>query len=363
MSSSADHRNNFNLLRLLAAVAVLFSHGAYLYHLQMPIPFMGHSLGSAAVCVFFVISGYLIAQSWERSAGWSDFVIRRVARIYPGLICATVFSIAVIGALMTTWPQAAYWSSPVTWANFVNNAAGLATVQVLPGVFENNPFARAVNGSLWTIRYELAMYLLLALVSLTLIRWWRWAYLAMALSLAAIWLLATAFDWPDAPAAAPQWFKELWSLRQITSLGVYFFVGSAWAKAGWGVRWWHGLVGVAALTAARCSSEFMWVQMGVWVGLSCLTMYLAFAGAAWIRGQPRADLSYGTYIYAFPIQQAVTEVSLAHGWSLAVCVGLSLVLTLGLATLSWFLVEKPALEWTRRWLSRRKPALPPLAAR
>ncbi|QIL78848.1 acyltransferase [Diaphorobacter sp. HDW4A] len=335
-------------------MAVLFSHGSYLYHLQMPIPFMGHSLGSAAVCVFFVISGYLIAQSWERSVGWLDFAAKRVGRIYPGLICVTVFSIAVIGALMTTWPQTAYWASPVTWSNFLNNAAGLATVQVLPGVFENNPFARAVNGSLWTIRYELAMYLLLALVSLTLIRWWRWAYVAMALTLVSIWLLATGLDWPDAPAAASQWFKELWSLRQFTSLGVYFFVGSAWARARWRVHWWHGLLGAVALVAARWSTDFLWVQTGVWIGLSCLSMYLAFAGAACIRGRPRADLSYGTYIYAFPIQQGVTQISLVQGWSLEVCVALSLVLTLVLAALSWFCIEKPALEWMRTWLSRRK---------
>ena len=64
---------------------------------------------------------------------------------------------------MTTLPSADYLSAPLTWLNLANNAAALATVQTLPGVFESNPFARAVNGSLWTIRYELLMYLVLAL--------------------------------------------------------------------------------------------------------------------------------------------------------------------------------------------------------
>lgn len=68
----------------------------------------------------------------------------------------------MLGWAVTTMPSTEYWAARGTWINFLNNVMGLATVQTLPGVFESNPFARAVNGSLWTIRYELFMYLLLA---------------------------------------------------------------------------------------------------------------------------------------------------------------------------------------------------------
>ncbi|QNP48121.1 acyltransferase family protein [Diaphorobacter aerolatus] len=84
MQPSADHRNNFNLLRLLAALAVLWNHGGFLYRLDLPVPFAGHSLGAVAVYVFFFISGYLIAQSWARSDGWLDYSVKRAGRIFPG---------------------------------------------------------------------------------------------------------------------------------------------------------------------------------------------------------------------------------------------------------------------------------------
>ncbi|WP_313301993.1 hypothetical protein [Diaphorobacter sp.] len=76
--------------------------------------------------------------------------------------------------------------------------------------------------------------------------------------------------------------------------------------------------------------------------------------SAWLR--PQADLSYGVYIYAFPIQQAVTQWSLANGWSLMACLSLSLVATVGMAAFSWFWVEKPALDWTRAVLNSHAPS-------
>ena len=354
MTTSSIHRNNFNLLRLLAALAVLWSHSGFLYRLHLDVPFAGHSLGAVAVYVFFFISGYLIAQSWARSDGWLDFAVKRLARIFPGLMVAAVFAVAVVGATMTSWAQVDYWASPVTWTHLVNNAFGLATVQVLPGVFEHNPFAFAVNGSLWTIRYELTMYFLLALVSSLGAFGVRWGFGVVVLGLAVTWLLATFLGWPEAPAAAPGWLNELWSVKQICALGVYFFIGSAFARMNWRAHWWTGLLGVVALLLAHWSASAMLIQIFLWVGVSCTTFFLAFWGRGRTKGRPHEDLSYGVYIYAFPIQQAVTQVCLANGWSLATCVGLSLVLTLFLAAVSWFFVEKPALAFTRRWLSARK---------
>ena len=354
--SASSHLNNFNLLRLLAAVAVLFSHGEFLYRTQMPVPFAGHSLGSVAVYVFFFVSGYLVTQSWARNPSVLGFTARRVGRIYPGLIVSVVFSVAVVGALMTTWPQADYWRAGLTWANLANNALGLSTVQVLPGVFEHNPFARAVNGSLWTIRYELMMYALLVGVSCLGIKLHRQLYLLAVLILGASWLLVMGFDWPNQPSWFPAWLRELWSARDFTSLGVYFFMGAVVAQLdvrGRAALAALGLVGAAALVLASRSASPVLVQLGLWVGIPGLTFCLAHLGSSWLRGRPHADLSYGVYIYAFPIQQAITQVSLARGWSLAVCLGLSLLLTVLMAAFSWFCVEKPGIAATRRWLAHR----------
>ena len=127
--------NHFDLLRLAAALAVFAAHGDFLYRLHLPVPFPGHSLGSLAVYVFFFISGYLVCQSWRRQPMWGAFWLKRLVRVFPGLVVAVAFSVFVLGWAVTTIPSAAYWQSPETWLNFFNNAASVATVQTLPGVF------------------------------------------------------------------------------------------------------------------------------------------------------------------------------------------------------------------------------------
>ena len=88
----------------------------------------------------------------------------------------------------------------------------------------------------------------------------------------------------------------------------------------------------------------------------CGTFYLAHVGMAPAQASAhrgRVDVSYGVYIYAFPVQQAMTALCLAQGWSLAVCLLLSLVAVLLLAALSWFGVEQPCVRAAQRRLRRR----------
>lgn len=113
MSAPVSHGDNrFNLLRLAAAVAVLLSHGEFLYRLTLPVPFPGHTLGSLAVYCFFFVSGYLVFQSWEREPALGVFWVKRVARIFPGLVVASAFSVCVVGWAMTRLPTTEYWTHP-----------------------------------------------------------------------------------------------------------------------------------------------------------------------------------------------------------------------------------------------------------
>jgi len=347
--------NRFDALRLAAALGVFVSHGVFLYRLWLPVPFPGHSLGSLAVYVFFFISGYLVCQSWMRDSAWRAFALKRAARIFPGLVIAVAFSVFVLGWAVTTLPSATYWSAPGTWLNFVNNAVGLATVQTLPGVFESNPFARAVNGSLWTIRYELLMYLVLALLA-SCARGRRWVYPVMVVALALLWLSARRWQWDARLDSAGGWVAELFRWRDFCGFGVPFFGGSAFAAYALRPRWW---MPAAALWAALCAystgSEPL-RQLAVWALVACGVFYAAHVAAPVRQGRGRVDLSYGVYIYAFPVQQAMTEQSLRHGWPLAVCMVSSLVLVLALALVSWLCVERPGIEAVQRW--RRCGSMP-----
>lgn len=350
---TAHGDNHFNLLRLMAAVAVLLSHGEFLYRLTMTVQFPNHTLGSLAVYCFFFISGCLVCQSWQRDSRWSVFWVKRIARIFPGLIVATLFSVVVVGWAMTTLDTAGYWSHPGTWLNLFNNMAGMATVQTLPGVFESNPFARAVNGSLWTIRYELLMYLLLSMAGLVGWTRHRWIYPLGAASMAAMWLWIHHTGTGGRP-----WLYEMFTIADVTGFGVVFLLGSTFAA--YRARqsaWWALLAIGGAVLAWRAQTTWV-VQVGVWICVAAGIFWLAHAGIQrWNGGWPREDLSYGVYIYAFPIQQAVTEIGLRRGWGLAFCLTLSLALTMGMAGLSWFFVEKPFIRYGQRLLRhiQRKP--------
>lgn len=358
IAPTAHGANHFNLLRLAAAIAVLLSHGEFLYRLAMPVPFPGHTLGSLAVYCFFFVSGYLVCQSWQREPLWGAFWAKRIARIFPGLVVATVFSVAVLGWAMTTLSTSQYWSHAGTWINLANNAAGLATVQVLPGVFETNPFARAVNGSLWTIRYELLMYLLLSLAGVAGWTRRRWVYPVGALLMASWWLWARGLG---AAPAGPAWLAEVFTASDVSAFGVVFLSGCTFAAFRLRSSAWLLVLAVSGAVLASAAHSLWSVQIGVWVLIAAGVFWAAHAGARRWGGWPREDLSYGVYIYAFPIQQAVTEVALRQGWSFAVCLSISLALTLAMAVFSWFCVEKPCVRLGRRWVDhlshvRLKPA-------
>ena len=271
--------NRFDLLRLAAALAVLLAHGDFLYRLHLPVPFVGHSLGSLAVYVFFFISGYLVCQSWTRQPAWGAFWVKRLARVFPGLVVAVAFSVFVLGWAVTTLPSAAYWQAPGTWLNLLNNAAGLATVQTLPGVFESNPFARAVNGSLWTIRYELAMYVLLsAMAALPWLRGRRFMYPAMAVALAALWPLARWLGWDAALEASGSALAEVFRWSDFCGFGVPFFAGSTFAAYAVRPRRWMAAAALVALCGALYAESALLRQVAVWVLMVCGTFYLAHVG-------------------------------------------------------------------------------------
>src|SRR4029077_17654421 len=118
-------------------------------------------LGLVGVFVFFAISGFLVTQSFEQTGDPWRFLAKRVLRIFPGLFVATVLSAFVLAPVVTTlWPGA-FLSIPAPWQYVLGNTLLDQTVHELPGVmFVNNPVGLEINGSLWTLRCEFVMYLM-----------------------------------------------------------------------------------------------------------------------------------------------------------------------------------------------------------
>lgn len=326
-----SHSNNLTFLRWLAAGMVLYGHSFVFLGLPEPL-FMGWvHLGPLGVYIFFAISGYLVAQSWESDPHPLRFLQRRALRIFPGLIVCTVLSIVLLGALLTSLPLFDYYSHPYT-RGYLSNIALYITFY-LPGVFETNRVANAVNGSLWSLPAEFSMYLALALLGLLRIPRAGWVAVAVGLMLLAkLWAMQ----------ATDMLVVYRTDLRQVVGCGVYFWVGAVYYR--YGLRRIFSTTSIfLTIIAWLCLSR--WLElfvMGSWLALPFLALALGLASNSWLSRLANYDYSYGIYIYAFPIQQTIAKFwpNMPISIYLFVCTTATLIF----AALSWHMIERPALR-------------------
>lgn len=306
----------FDYLRLIAAILVIVHHARVLNGAPPLMLGPGLDPGALGVGIFFVISGALVAGSLERSARITDFLAKRVLRIFPGLLVALLLTALVLGPLVTT--QAGYLREPATWLYVLKNMTLYAVTYTLPGVFLAAPVAGIVNGSLWTLRLEFTAYL--ALAALRPLR----RALPLALesltaiaAIAAIALHATGLDGRG----------DLFRIAYLAALNGFLFLAGAslWAREKPFSPW----AALPPLVFLGTPAWFLALPLAV-IGLGRLKL-----------PKPPADISYGLYIYSFPLQQWLAQ---THHLTVAT----SLAATLPFAVLSWFLVEKPALRLKAR---------------
>lgn len=332
---AAVRSNNFDALRLAAALLVIWGHQYAL--MGRPVPLILHNEpGALGVVLFFAISGYLVTLSWLADPHIGRFAARRALRIWPGLCVAVALCALVLGPLVTTLPLRGYLHHPATLDYLLNIL--LQVRFALPGVFDANPLAGSVNGPLWTIALEVGCYVTLAgLGSLGLLRLRPFApFLFLALAGTLQWRYSPPVGQPMPPWSFPLQY------------GMIFALGASLAcwRDLWESRRWRAtgvLLGIFALLhlagpepVAGQAPILVLATLGV-VGGSASTPVLNKAGS-W------GDVSYGLYIYAFPVQQLIVWF-FSNQLGYAAALGLSLGGALILAGLSWHWVEKPALSF------------------
>jgi len=343
MPVTETRNNNFDFLRLLAAFMVLYSHqypllgseSPYITHLADN---WGLSFGSLGVAIFFAISGYLVTQSWVHDPHLGRYLAKRFLRVWPGLAVVTLLAVFVLGPLVSTLNLHDYFHDPRTW-NYLR-ALYLKIIFHLPGVFAQNPFPDAVNGSLWTVRIEFRWYLyLLALGMATCIvkpHWRRHLFLA-AIAVLAVYYFAVHHPQTQA--------ERSWTL----DYGMYFCLGALMYlyRDRWKPVYW--LLAVMAGVAASILGQTVMAALVIIV-----PSVIVFGRAATpvIKSVGRlGDVSYGVYIYAFLLQQTLAWY-FGDGLSFTSHLLLVTVMTLICAFASWHLVEKPALS-LKRHLARK----------
>lgn len=280
-----------------------------------------------AVDGFFVISGFLVAGSLAKR-GVFDYAVSRVLRVLPGLVVCVFLIVFVLGPLVTSLPVSEYFSHSRTY-EYLNNAWALPfTVYKLPGVFESNPTS-GVNGSLWSIPYELRCYIALGLAGL--LGLFRKKIISNVLFIAAAYTLWWSFIDP-----------ELLDLKQHQSsallcfvIGVLFF--SNRDKLVLDIRF--ALIAVLALYFSFGEPWYRYVYPFTW---AYLLFYLAYRTYYLNLDEKVGDCSYGIYIYAYPVQQ-LTVYLMPSGTPYSNIL-ITTVVVIPLAMLSWVYIEKPALR-------------------
>lgn len=331
----ARRRDNFGVLRLAAASAVIVSHAFGLTGRIDPFRTVtGQDLGGVAVAVFFAISGYLVAGSWARDPHLPRFLLRRARRIWPGLAVAVVFTAYVAGPLFTRLPLGAYLDGPGT-RGWVLSKLAMLPADRLPGVFSTNPLATA-NGSLWTLPLEVKAYLLLALLGIAgalrgrRVPWAAWlACSALAVLVAAVDLSSVVSLWPQDTFLFAVFLGGALLQRERDRVPVHGYVAAGLLAAWLATR---GTPAQAAVGAALFPYGCVWLAYRTRPVL--------------VRLVERADLSYGMYLYGYPVEQGVRAL-LGRSATPAVTIALALPIAAGLALVSWRAVEEP-------WLRRRR---------
>lgn len=329
--------NNFNLLRFIAAFSVVWSHATIVVYGNDAIePLMrefGYTLGSLAVNVFFVISGFLMAQSYLRSRNLYYYAAARFMRLIPGLFVVSILAAFVMGPVFTTLNTGDYFAQADTWVYVPITTSMVDDLLTLPGVFETHPAYVEINTPLWTLRWEAAAYVGIAILGVLKGLENKRIFAVSGLLFIILFFSVTTFtDLRDQIAPADHFLR--FGLCYLVGAAGYVYRSSIPLNS-------LGVTVLAIATFVLRNTEAYQFLLIVTIGYG--TIWLAYVPAGLIRKfNDLGDYSYGVYIYGFPVKQMMFAI-----FPLLTPVPLFLLaapLILVAASISFHLVEKPALD-------------------
>lgn len=312
-------------------------------------PWWDTSISGLGLATFFAISGYLVTKSAVTRPHLPSFYWNRAVRIMPGLAMNVLF-LVVMGAAVTTLPTSEYLQSPVTREFWTNNLllAFNDPRYILPGVFEAN-VDKGMNGSLWTLPYEIALYIVVGL-TLCAARTKQTRMLVATLGFVTgfVILVATKLD------KNFDYVIQVWNVFRIAPFGIYgmvFMLGSIIALTDDLRR--------SFLFSAAAAFVLYWGVTQTGGAYIFLTAAVILIGESPYLRLPKflGDCSYGLYLYGFPVQQLLVHLwGREHFWA-RYAVGL--MICFALAIVSWKLIERPALHYLK-WKPKPRVSREPL---
>lgn len=341
-----DPRNNaLNAWRLMLAIGVILWHSWPLTGNTLPYLPAERLLSEVFVDGFFTISGFLITASWLRRPSLREFWVARGLRILPGLwVCLfiTAFVIAPVGLAIQRASTDQYFSSTAPIQYVLNNGIFNAYYAGIGGTPAGVPFPGVWNGSLWTLFFELLCYITVAVLGVAGLLRRRWT-IPVLFVLAVCWTTYVSY---------PTLALETWP-QMLARFAVVFFAGALLHqfKDTIPASWSLVVVSLAIVLASGLMQNYRSVA-------AIPLAYTVIVSGALMKNRRlnlRQDLSYGVYIYAFPIQQLLNICGLG-GVGPFLFFLIATTVTLPAAALSWFVVEKRALSLKSRLERKWSPA-------
>lgn len=351
--SKAGKSNNLDFIRFFLAVSVLYCHSFVLYYgteeTVEPLWVASNrqmSIGTMAVNFFFIISGFLILQSWNYSNGFRDFMKKRILRIYPGFIAASLMSILVFGALGTAdwFMPYGYWKiyyQNIHWPSIFGHLLDLGEPPV-PWTLKYVPIAEAINGSLWTIKYEFMCYLVVPLLALAGLFRKKWIFVVLFLMAYTYQFFQTVYpswdflDWKEFPVVGKPDFMPRFLTYFFSGMLFYMFKDSIPKSK---ILFYFSLLVFALSVFAFKGLAATQPVFGAYV-----LFYIAFVQSYSLKNfSGSGDFSYGLYLYAWPVQQLVI-VFFEKFLNVNLLFILAFIITVCFAYFSWNYIEKPFLR-------------------
>lgn len=323
-------------MRIAAAFAVLVSHSFHICATPENNSFHSFvTLGYYSVALFFCLSGFLISKSWLNSGSLGKFVIARISRIYPGLWCCLLLTISVLGPLVSSVSVAEYFTSRLVPVFAVWNGTLLKTRFELPGVFIHNPFPKTVNGSMWTLPFEIYCYAATATAGVVGLLSRKRICTIFAVVTQIVFVAKTL----GCVTVESDTASRLIDVGSQFATGVALYVNRDRVSLRWD---WFAVTILACLVAMFAPEP---AKQSIWhIALPLIVFCMGYLPTRnGVRFRLANDVSYGFYIYAFPIQQLGVFLFPQMHWGQNVL--FAAPLTYVLAWMSWKFVEKPSLGY------------------
>jgi len=332
-------RNNFDLLRLIAALQVVlthvYSHVLVAHNYQNKYTDMVFELikNIPGVPIFFLISGFLISLSYEKNSSLRDYITNRVLRIYPGLYLNIFIGILIVYFLGFVTFNTQFF----TWL-----FAQLTIFQFYNIDMFREYGTGVVNGSLWTISIELTFYIVLPILFFIYQKnkaiLWAIAFLTFGL-----WLY-------DVDSSRELIYEKLLHVSILPYLFI-FIIGLLFFKYFDKLKEyvdnkffiWLSIFVLFKFILYSLSLEMNFAFYTLqWIIFTFMTFSFAFSfrdlSQKLLRGN---DYTYGIYIYHMLIVNFFIHIGFVGEFKYLVFI---LTLSILIGVTSWYLVEKPFLK-------------------